>query len=328
VEKYPIPFSPKQMVLEVPENTPVDGELVAALTSLAKRGYQIALDDVIDVQQVWGLIDLVHIVKIDLVGIDRALLPSVVGLFKGRKVKLLAEKVETQEDYDLCRRMGFDLFQGYFFCRPRILRGQQIAPTRIVILQLLHKLQNPDVSYQALEQIVSQDVSLGYKLLRLVNSSYYGLSAKVTSIRQAISLIGIDPLRNWLTLFLLSGSNDKPRELTIQAMTRARMCELLAIALHEPASEAFFLTGLFSVLDALLDMRMEQALSKLPLAPEIVAALLEGSGRMGQVLSSVMAYENGRWEAINLSRLSVEEVRQIYLETLRWVDLIAHTLVI
>jgi EAL and modified HD-GYP domain-containing signal transduction protein len=326
LDRYPIPFPAQHMVLEVLEGITIDDTLLRFLYTLSQRGFQIALDDVASPTSLKPLLNLADIIKVDLLATDRSRLTENVRFLRQYRAKLLAEKVETQRDLDLCKRLGFDYFQGYFLCRPNIIRGRAILPARLVILRLVSKLLDPEIDYGKLEEIIAQDVTLSYKLLRLVNSASFGIPMKINSIRQAMAFLGIDQLRGWLTLFLMSDTADKPRELTILALTRAKMCELLARACRMADSETYFLVGLFSVLDALMDLPIEQVLSTLRLSDAICAALMEGYGPMGSALGCTLNYERAAWDQVGFLNLDPGRIRDIYLETLGWVAGIEKTL--
>ena len=318
LEKYPLPLSQHRVVLEVLENITVDQELIAALRLLSARGYQIALDDVVDPHDVAPLLDIADFVKLDLVAVERGRLEEHVATLRQHNVKLLAEKVETQDEFELCRDLGFDYFQGYFLCRPNVVRGQRMPATRLAIMRLLANLQVPDIEFGRLEEIVRQDVSLSYKLLRLINSAFYARPTEIKSIRQALTLLGIRQVQAWLSLLALSKIDDKPHELMTTATVRAKMSELLALALKEQNAETDFIVGLFSLLDALLDRPLEEVLASLPLTEEVTRALLQHEGRLGAVLHTVIAYERGEWEAACCSGLEPEAIRGAYLESLDW----------
>ncbi len=326
LDHYPIPFSPEQVVLEVPENILVDDELIGALKGLSERGYQIALDDVVNPCSVDSLLGVANIVKVDLILTDRDALAKSIACLRKYQIRLLAEKVETQADFDECLSLGFDYFQGYFLCRPEMVKGHAVPTSRLVVMQTLGRLHNPKVEFQELENVVAQDVTLGYKLLRLVNSAYYGIPTKVKSIRQAMSLLGIQKLRGWLTLFLLSGLGEKPRALTTFAMIRGKMCERLALAMGEQNSETHFLVGLFSVLDALMELPMDQALTTLPLSEDVTAALMRYEGKLGQVLKCSLAYEKGDWTIVEAFPLNRSQIRDAYLDALRWTSVVGNEL--
>jgi EAL and modified HD-GYP domain-containing signal transduction protein len=236
-----------------------------------------------------------------------------VELLRPRRVQLVAEKVETQDDLDRCRSLGFDFLQGYFFCKPRTLEGRAIAPSRLSRLQLLASLNDPDVELEELSAIVERDIGLSYRLLRYVNSAHVGLPNQVDSIRRALVLIGLNKLRSWANLFALGQIDDAPSELLTTAMARARMCELLAAQLRLPPQTAFTV-GLFSVLDALMNQDMADVLEQLPLSDELNDALLYRRGEFGDLLARVLAYEAGTLDGEGL------EMCDQYIEAIAWTD--------
>ena len=320
LEKYPIPFNPRQLVIEVPETVVLDADIITQLKGFSQRGFQIALDDVIAIERIHDVGNIADIVKIDLSLIPQEeILPLAYNL-QYHKAKLLAEKVETKEQLDFCLRAGFDYFQGYFLCKPNLVSRHQNPTSRIILLKMLAKLQDPDVNFHELEYIIAEDAVLGYKLLRLTNSAYYGLRSEVKSIRQAMALLGIEKLRSWLTLILIADRHDKPQELTILAMVRARMCELLAIASNLPAPDSYFLAGLLSALDAILDTPLEQLLENINLTPDIKDGLLERKGNIGKALNCVIGYENADGDQVKFLSQNLESIRDIYLKSLIWVE--------
>ncbi|MHB8088045.1 MAG: EAL and HDOD domain-containing protein, partial [Anaerolineaceae bacterium] len=214
VGNYPILLPPNRMVIEIPENIETDQELLTALRELHKAGYSIALDDVVDLERVISYQNIVSIVKLDLKQIDPQALPGLIRSVKDHGFLVLAEKVETMEEFKLCHNLGVDYFQGYFLCRPNIIHGQKMDSSRLVIMRSIAMIQNQKTTFSDLEQIIAQDLSLCFKLLRLTNSGYYSFISEVKSIRQAISLIGLDTVRGWLSLLLMTQLNDKPLELT------------------------------------------------------------------------------------------------------------------
>jgi len=318
IEESRLPAMPGRVVLEVLEDIEVDEALVKALRRLSRQGYQIALDDVVHPEDVSPLLEIADIVKVDLLAVDRDCLEEYVATLRAYNVRLLAEKVETYEDIELCQDLGFGYFQGFFLSRPKVVSGRRMPASRLTIVRMLAELQNPYIEFGELEEIVRQDVSLSYKLLRLINSAFFSLPTKITTIRQALTLLGIEQVQAWLSLLLLSKVDDKPSALITTAMTRAKMCELLATASNEPAPETDFIVGLFSVLDALLDLPMEEIVATLPLSNEVTAALLKSQGHLGAALNCVRAYERGDWDAVSYSLLTPEDIRDAYLESLDW----------
>ncbi len=315
-----VPFPHDRVVLEILEGMTVDDELVASVRDYVAAGYRIALDDFEYDSTMDPLLDLAHIVKLDVLALGPRELERQVQLLKPWSPVLLAEKVETLEQYEQCREMGFSLFQGYFLSRPRLMRGQRVPPNRLATLRLLTRLQDPNVELPELERIIREDLSLSYKLLRLINSAYYGLTTRIESIRQTLVLLGVERIRGWVSLLMLSNIDEKPPELVVAAMVRAKMAQCLAEAQKKPDSEVYFTVGLFSLLDALLDLPMGEVLDQLSLSGELQEALLACEGEKGLVLACVLAYERGHWQDVKCGDLSVEEIRAAYLDAIDWAE--------
>lgn len=317
---YSLPLSKAGLGLEILENITIDQPVIEAVQRLSSQGYTIVLDDFVYHESLRPLVELADIIKIDVQTLPDSEVQRHVEILRKHTVKLLAEKVETHEVFEFCNRLGFDYFQGFFFCQPHIIKGQRIPPNRLVTLRLLAKLQDPVTSIRELETLISQDVSMSYKLLRSLNSAFYSLPRKIESIHQALVMLGNQWLKTWASLLLLSSIHDKPQELMQMAMVRAKMCELLATAKRLSPKETFFTAGLFSVLDALMDQPMEDVLNALPLSQEINDALLRREGNLGAVLQCVMDYERGNWDAVLHIGLQQGEITQAYLEAITWAN--------
>lgn len=324
VGKYPIQLPPERVVVEVLEDISIDNQLIEALKGLQSTGFQIALDDVYSAERVIPALrrGLVNVVKIDLMATRRMLLADLVFTLKKCGMLLLAEKVETQEDYDLCFRLGFDFFQGYFLCKPNIIKGRRMESSRLIVMRLLAKVTDPKADFAEIETMVSQDVGLSYKLLKLVNSGYYSLPTTVKSIRQAISLIGLSQLRGWMMLIMMSTVDDKPHELTSIALQRAKMCEMIGKAIGDAQSESYFLAGLFSVLDAIMDIPMSQVVESIPLTADVILALTRHEGQIGLALKIVLALEQGDWEQVVSCGIQSGILRSIYFESIKWANIL------
>jgi len=314
----PFPLPPGKVVLEVLEDVAVDTELVSALERFKNEGYTIALDDFVLDEKNRALIPFADIIKIDLMALSQRELIEQVKTLRQYNVKLLAEKVETKQEFELCKQLGFEYYQGYYFCRPDVMTGKQLPPNRLALLEMISTLQDVDCSFNELEAIISKDVAISYKLLRIINSSFYGLPKAVESIQKALVVLGLQALRNWVTVIGLSQIDDKPQELVNISLTRAKMCELLAPATRCDKNTAFTV-GLFSMLDVLMDQPITDLLSKLPLAEEISEALIERNGSLGELLTLVITYEQGTWENFeDNTAASISEIRQAYIDALEW----------
>ncbi len=307
-----------RVVLEVLENIPMDDEVLQAMTRLSGEGYTLALDDFVYQEGLRPMVERAKMIKLDVMALGPDRLNADVATLRQFPVKLLAEKVETQEEFELCKELGFDYFQGYFFCKPKIVEGKRIPPNQIAILSLLAKLQNPETEMKEVEEIIKQDVSLSYKVLRFVNSAYFSLPKKIDSIGQAACLVGLARLKTWGTLLVMAGLDEKPVELLLTALVRAKMCEEIAMALDESDGDEFFTVGLFSVLDALLDKPISEVLSLVTLSDAVHAALVERKGRLGDVLNGVLAYEQGDWDGIQPLGVDLPTLQKMYFESLAW----------
>ena len=225
------------------------------------------------------------------------------------KRKLLAEKVETQEEFDHCKELGFDYYQGYFFSKP--------PANKLAIMKLLAKLQDDESSTEELAQTITQDVTMSVRVLRYINSAQFGFGKEVNSIQQAIMMLGRSTIRNLANLVTMSQIEDKPHELLIISMIRAKMAENIA-QLVKADKEASFTTGLFSIINTLMNNDMELLIEGLPLIENIRAALVRREGELGEILNCVLAYESGDWKNANYNKLNIDEIRDCYLEALKW----------
>jgi EAL and modified HD-GYP domain-containing signal transduction protein len=317
---YAAVFPVDKVILEVSEITPSDTELIKVIRNLSEQGYTIALNDMVVSEYPLSLLEAADQIMIDLSLCPASKLQERMDHLRQYTVKLIARSVETQEAFARCKALGFDYFQGYFFCQPETIPYQRSLTNRLAILELMAKLLHPNTDVDQLEAIISRDVSLSYKLLRLINSSFYGLRTKITSLRQALLLLGTRALTTWVSLILLSGIDDKPHELTTTAMIRAKMCELLAQQVAPKRTDGFFLVGLFSVLDALMDMPMSDVLASLPLDNEITKALLDYDGSLGLTLRAVLAYERGNWDDVSLLGSDSSTLTDAYLQAIVWAE--------
>lgn len=314
-----LPFPPERVTLEILEDVEVDAALVAAVRRLVDAGFRIALDDFVLAPGVMPLVELAHIVKIDLLAVERSRLPAQVAFLRRFGVRLVAEKVETQADFEACRQLGFEYFQGYFLCRPNVVDAQRLPENRTATLRLLAELQDPEVDFERLEGLIAQDVGLSYKLLRYVNSAAVGMRRNITAIREAILILGVATIRGLATLMTIVGVAHKPSELMKIAMTRARCCERLGGHLGLDRGMCFTV-GLFSVLDALLDAPMSAVLEPLPLHEDVRRALLEGAGAAGALLTAVREYERGLQAPHAPEGLGQAQLAEAYLKALTWAE--------
>jgi c-di-GMP phosphodiesterase len=328
----PPPFNRQKLVIEVLEGQRVDAAMLHSLKQLREQGYTIALDDFELDDNSENLVAYADIVKLDVLSLSPEKLQYHIDYLKPFAITLIAEKVETYEMFEQCKALGFDLFQGYFLAKPRVITGRKISENKQSVLQLLSALQDQDAPIEKIERMIARDTLLSFKLLRLVNSAAFGLSRNVESLRQAIILLGLNKLRNWVNLLALSNLSGKPHELSVAALTRARMCEMLALKINQRnRPDAYFTVGLLSTLDAFLDAPLEELLSNLSLSETLNKAMLSYAGPEGMVLKVVRAHEQGHWQDIDWQQLdglglTPEIMAEIYLDSLQWVAETMNTL--
>ena len=312
-------FLPTQgVILEVLETVTPDAEVLAALATLRKAGMCICLDDFQLTPETRPLLDYADIVKIEVNQRATRDISWMVEQVRGYGARLLAEKVENQRQLQDCLDLGFDYFQGYFLNRPRTVRGAVIPSSRLVTLRFLAAIQKPDLEVVELEQIIKSDIGLSYRLLRYLNSAHYALRRPPDSIRQAILYLGVNELRRWASLMALATIDDKPSELISTLLVRARMCELIGRRLHAQDGDNCFTVGLFSGLDALLDVPLADVVVELPLSDEVHEALLHFQGPAGQVLEYVLRYETGDWSWLEARGHAPDTLLPAYLHSIDW----------
>jgi EAL and modified HD-GYP domain-containing signal transduction protein len=298
LEGYAHLFPKKNMVVEVLEDIEPDTEILDAVHKLKSEGYKIALDDYTGSPVTEPLIPFADVVKVDFIQTTPEQQKAFADRFRSMKISLLAEKVETSEEMEYGKSIGYRLFQGYFFCKPKVLTGKRVPESKLTKLQLLHTVNQGDIDFTKTEEIIRLDAGMSYKLLRYINSAYFGLRREVDNIKQALVLLGQRNLRKWASLMACTSLGEgKSTELLATAVTRARFCELLAELIGDSSrSDDLFLMGLLSTIDALLDMPMEKALEQIPLSEDLKSALLDKPGQLRNLLELVKGYETGDWD--------------------------------
>jgi len=323
----------RQTVIEILETVRPEPDLVDACRVLREKGYVLALDDFAHLNGWDRLANLVSIIKVDFRATTEDQQQALVERYSGRGICMLAEKIETQEEFQRACKMGYHYFQGFFFARPVIVSRREIPGSKLGYLKILQEIHRPELELLAIEALIQREVSLASKLLRYVNSSIFGWVNPVHSIRQALALLGEQEIRNWVSLTALPTlASDKPSELIRTALLRARFSELLApwAGIAHRKSD-LFLIGLFSLLDAMLGRPLAEILDEMRLGGDIAEALL-GTAPAGQPLAAVFTlvrqYETAGWNALaeGASRLRVptEIIVDLYLEAASWSDEIYH----
>jgi EAL and modified HD-GYP domain-containing signal transduction protein len=323
VELLPV----NKVVIEVLETAGNDDAVVTACRRLSQHGYRIALDDYVDDSTFDALLQTASIVKLDVLHKSSDELSSVMQRLRPFKVQVLAERVETMEMHKECMKLGFDLFQGYFYRRPELVTRKEIEVGQAAMLRLLNMLRDPETPDADVEAGFRSDPALTYKLLRIVNSAAIG-GRGIDSIGYAIRIVGRQMLYRWLALLMVSSmvtGNDVTDQLVYAALLRARLCELIAESSPQVRHpQALFMTGLFSMLDVLLRMPMRDVLSRVSISDEIRQAVMEGRGPYAEPLLLADAYQRGEWDQVDVlaSSLGVLPMQMawLYTKSLTWVN--------
>jgi EAL and modified HD-GYP domain-containing signal transduction protein len=304
---------PDRVVLEIAAGLLCDPALLALAGDLRNAGYTIAADDFSLAGPLEPVVAAVDIVKLNMLALGAREVARHAFQLRNSGLTLVAKNIDNGDDFKLAHAAGADLFQGFFFCRPHMLTGRRITPSRIALLQLTSTIQDPTVQLADLERVISGDVALSYRLLKYINSAYFGLRSQVGSIKQALALLGLESLRRWATLTIFADVGDKPRELYVTALIRARFCELAGEPTDGSPAQLFTL-GLFSVLDALTETPMRTALRDLPLTSSMRDALIEHRGA-GRLLDCVSSIEAGNFSC---AEEILPDCSDAYLEAVAW----------
>jgi c-di-GMP phosphodiesterase len=313
---------PKQCVLEVLETVEPSPEIVASVQRLSDAGYLVALDDFEFSEAMIPLLKIADLVKLDVMALQPEGVQKQLEQLRGFDLKLLAEKVETPAEFNAYQDMGFDYFQGYFFAKPSVVQVRAIPASKLAIMELVAKVNDPEIGLPELGEIIARDASLSVKTLRYVNSPAVGLASEVSSVNQALTLLGLDIIRQWVMILTLTGIDleDKSPELFVVMLTRARLCQLVAQKAGLDNSSSYFTIGLLSAIDVLMDAPMDQLIEPLPLTREVKAALIGFEGDGGDVLRSAIAMEQGMLNEIVYFGLDLDQLNEAYLEALHWAD--------
>ena len=314
-----LPLPAERVVIELDEYEQPDEQLINGVKRLSDMGYTIALDRFVLKDPVPPMLALADIVKIDAGTLtDRELRRQHRAMTRFHGVKVLASGVDGQARYEFCREIGFNYFQGHFFTHARSKLHRRVPANRVSMMRLLADLHKSNASVSYLEALVSKDVGLSYKLLRYINSSFFGLPRTVDSIQRAIVFLGTKAIQKWATLLVLARVDNKPNELMVTALVRAKMCELLAQIKRMNDVDVCFTAGLLSVLEALLDTPMEQVLTHLSLNHALNRALLVREGEIGSLLRDVIHYETRAMDEIDFSTLKPRDYRDAYVQSVKW----------
>ncbi|MDH3359543.1 MAG: HDOD domain-containing protein [Desulfobulbaceae bacterium] len=313
-------------IIEILETVRPEHEIISACKKIQDKGYSLALDDYTGDPGFEPFLEIADIVKVDLVGMKHAEIIKLSQKLSQYHCKLLAEKVEDRETYQLTRSLGYSLFQGYLFSKPETMKGRKISTENIGKMQLMQELADEDFEVKKLTGIIANDISLSYRLLKHINSSFYAIPQKIQSISQAITLLGSKSLLQWLAVIILSDIDQRPlaQELVFTAVCRGRFLELIANNLTSPPhkKETMFLLGLFSNLDSMLGQSMEEIMKEMPLNIAIKDALKGKANEAHDWLSLAISIDNGKWQEVGQlltnHELSPEKVSIFHVQAKIW----------
>ncbi|MCG8567364.1 MAG: HDOD domain-containing protein, partial [Desulfobacterales bacterium] len=291
------------------------------------KGYRIALDDFLYDDRFDPMIGLSSMIKFDLMATPLDSLAPLVKKLKDKyHLTLLAEKVETHDEFEQAKEMGFGLFQGYFFAKPEILSKKEISTSGITKLRLINELGKLKLNLKNIEELIRKDISISFKLLKFINSAYFRRISPINTIKDAMIVLGTDELKKFINVVALSNINDsKPNELIRASVVRARMCELCGTLLKSRYStEELFTLGLFSTMDALLDITMEEIVTQVSFSDSIREALLGQDPDFKKILFIVKSFEKGNWEhqvfKIMEGKTLMEKLPEFYLDGIKMAD--------
>ena len=327
VLKAPLALDPKQCVVEIMGDTLPEPDVLQACSELREAGYQLALDNFTGERRQTLFLEYVDLVKIDFLAVGLDQIAEVVPATRAYPVKMAAVQIEYLEQLDLAREMGFDLFQGYFYCKPVVLEGKKLSSQETFRLKILEELSKEDFEFPKLAHLIQKDISLAYRLLKYINSLHFEMQNPISTIEQALTLLGRQKIMHWLRIVLLADmhSTKKQGEILFLSVLRARFLETLTAEkssrqIYNP--DSYFLLGLFSLLDALLGVPMQEIVTQLPLAEEMKQALMGKPNRMYTWLDMAESLERAEWERAYklLQDLKIDEKRaaELYSKAYSW----------
>ncbi len=317
-EELPLPAD--KVILKIPAYIKVDDSIIEGAKRLTKAGFKLAIDNYLIHKELQPLANMSYMIDLNIEDMERSDLQSHIKILTKLHPILLADHIKTHDDYEFCRDLGIDYFQGYFLSRPKVIAGKSLAANSMSVMTLLATLHNPDTDIDTIDDVISKDVSLSYRILKLINSAFFSRASKIESIHHAIVMLGRKQLCTWASLMALTGMDDKPRSQVQIAMIRAKTCELLAQKAKLEPLDSYFTIGMFSALDLLMDHSLEELITPLPLADNIIAALLNREGDLGDALNCVLAQETTDWVNIRFKDLQPSDLSDASIEAINWAE--------
>jgi c-di-GMP-related signal transduction protein len=330
--KVPTYFRPREIVVEILETVEPSPEIITICKELRQLGYKIALDDfVFDKENPYcrELMKQADYIKVDMLTTSENKREEIELMGRLLNIKLLAEKVETREDFEEAKKRGYSLFQGFFFSRPIILKTYDVPVYFHSYYEVIQSLEMSEPSIERISQLIEQDISLSYKLLKLINSPAYRPKKKISSIRQAIILLGLIEIQRWIYVLAIRDmtgtAKQMSNEVIMLCLTRAKMCELISTKVyHNAVPSSYFLTGMFSLMESIIGQPIEKVLTDMPLQDDICDALKGKENNLKKVLDLVIAIEKADWENASQRgldiRLTQSEIHQFYTQSCQWAE--------
>lgn len=318
---------PKEnLIIEILETIDPSVEIVEACRGLKKMGYSLALDDFVFDKKYKELIEISDIIKIDFLNTDAYQRECIIKHHGKQRIRYLAEKIESQEDFNQAVKLGYSLFQGYYFSKPTILSSKEVPPYKFNSIELVKLVNQDEPDFKKIAKVIEKDVSLSFSLLKLINSLAFYRGNRIKSVLQATTMLGINELRKWVSLVAIRKiCEDQPDELTKMSIVRAKFCEMAAMKMGFQNRETeLFLMGLFSLIDTLMNRPLNEIISDLPLSEDVKAALLYESGTFKDIYKLMQHYEHGEWdsvvEIIHNYGISEPDIAGIYINSIKWVE--------
>lgn len=326
-QKVPLLFPNKHIIIEVLEDIEPDPDIIESLRDFKENGFRIALDDFVYDKKYEPMIDFSSMIKFDIMATPlNTLAPVIADIRSSRNITLLAEKVETHEEFHLAKQMGFGLFQGYFFSKPEVMTKKEISASQITKLKLINEANRTELDTARIEELIKRDVSVSFKLLKFINSAYFGRPTAVDTIRDAILVLGTDELKKFVNVVVAADLDEnKPNELIRASVIRARMCEQCGTMLKTGfRSGELFTIGLFSAMDAILDVPMAEILEQVTFSDKLKDALLGKDRQIQQLMTIVTCFEQGQWECrmfqLLQGRKIMDRLPVFYKDAIRMAD--------
>lgn len=322
--RFPTSLDASRVVIEIVETVKVDQPLLNACKHIRGLGYHIALDDY-DSDEKWQpFLDFTSIIKFDIQLVDEKTIETLIPALKAKRIKLVAEKVETYEEFETYKAMGFDYFQGYFLARPELVKHRKLGASTLTMLELLAASGAPQLDFDRVNGIIQRDPSLTYLLLRFINNPLFNKRNRINSLRHALTYMGEIEVKKFIALVVLANiSQDQPPELLRMSLVRAKFCELVSITLKESENPPTgFLTGLLSMLDAMLEQPMAELVQKIPVSDKVIDALCGRENLLRDCLKLVQNFERADWSRIRTTaakyNLNQSLLHSFYHEALKW----------